>query len=56
MDDLSVDLEGLVIAASDEARRLNNPIRRIVDDRKMSTNPSKELLNLTVGMMLIIIH
>ena len=54
MDDLSADLEGLMIAASDEAKRLNNPIRRIVDDRKMSTNPSKELLNLTVGTVLLL--
>ena len=44
MDDFS-------IAASDEAKKLNNPIRSIVDDRKMSTNPDKEMLNLTVGKL-----
>ena len=50
MDDLSVDIDGFVIAASDQAKRLHNPIRSIVEGRKMPTNPSKELLNLTVGM------
>ena len=52
MDD-HVDIDDLVVAASDEARRLENPIRRIVEDRKMSANPSKELLNLSVGTPLL---
>ena len=42
-------MDDFVIAASDEAKKLRNPIRSIVDDRKMSTNPEKEMLNLTVG-------
>ena len=42
-------MESLVIAASNEAKRLDNAIRKIVDGRKMPTNPTKELLNLTVG-------
>ena len=52
MDD-HVDRDELVIAASDEAKRLENKIRRIVDDRKISQsiNHSKELLNLTVGTL-----
>ena len=52
MNDLSSDSDGLVIAASDEAKRVDNKIRRIVDGRKMPTNPSKELLNVTVGTLM----
>ena len=44
-----LEMDDFVIAASDEAKKLHNPIRSIVDDRKMSTNPEKEMLNLTVG-------
>ena len=48
--DGSVDVDHFVIPASEETKRLDNAIRKIVDDRKLTTNPSKEMLNLTVGM------
>ena len=48
VDDLSADL---TITASDEAKRIVNPIRNIVDGRNMPTNPDKELLNLSVGKL-----
>ena len=46
VDDLSIDF---MIAASDEAKSLVNPLRKIVDGKKMPTNPDKELLNLSIG-------
>ena len=51
MDDF-ISVNDLVIAASDEAKRLVNPLRKIVDGRKMPTNPDKELLNLSVGNLI----
>ena len=42
-------MDGFVIAASSEAKKLDNAIRRIVDGRKMPINPNKGLLNLSVG-------
>jgi len=49
VDGFTINIDIPVIIASDETKRLDNLIRRIVDDRKMPTNPEKELLNLTVG-------
>ena len=50
MDDFtSNDSSGLTIAASDEANGLVNLLRKIMDGRKMPTNPDKELLNLSIG-------
>ena len=54
MADFTGDINDLVIAASDEAKRLVNPLRKIVDGRKMPTNPDKELLNLSVGIFAVI--
>ena len=50
VDDLSAYL---TIAASDEAKGIVNPLRKIVDGKKMSTNPDKELLNLSVGKFVL---
>lgn len=49
MDDFTSNTNSLMIAASDEANRLVNPLRKIVDGKKMATNPDKELLNLSIG-------
>ena len=46
VDDLSTDF---MIAASDEAKSIVNPVRKIVDGKKILTNPDKELLNLSIG-------
>ena len=47
MDDL--DIEGCAIKASEESKGIVHPLRKIVDGRKMPTNPDKELLTLSVG-------
>jgi len=49
MDDPSGGINDLMIIASDEAKRLKNPLRKIVDGRKIPTNPNKEQLNISVG-------
>ena len=46
VDDLSTDF---MIAASDEAKSIVNPVRKIVDGKKLPTNPDKELLNLSLN-------
>ena len=38
-----------MITASEETKRLVNPLRQIVDGRKMPNNPEKELLNISIG-------
>ena len=43
------DLDHLLIAASDEAKMLHNPLKKVIEDRKMPTNPDKKLLNLSAG-------
>ena len=47
MDEL--DIERCVIKASEESKGIVHPLRKIVDGRKMPTNPDKELLTLSVG-------
>ena len=44
MDDLDI-----AIKASKESKGILHPLRKIVDGRKMPTNPDKELLTLSVG-------
>ena len=38
-----------IIEASEESKGIVHPLRKIVDGRKMPTNPEKELLNLSIG-------
>ena len=42
------------IDGSQEAKRIVNPIRDIVDGRKLEENPEKELINLSLGTVYII--
>ena len=37
------------IKASEESKGIVHPLRKIVDGRKMPTNPNKDLLTLSVG-------
>ena len=50
MDDLE-DMMRCVIVASEESKGIVHPLRKIVDGRKMPTNPDKELLNLSIGKL-----
>jgi len=43
------DTKRYMIAASEESKGVIHPLRKIVDGRKMPTNPTKELLNLSIG-------
>ena len=53
MDDIKETTQW-VVEASEEARRIVNPLRNIVDKLNMSPNPDKELLNLSIGMAYIV--
>ena len=49
MDDSIKEINEWMVEASEEARRIVNPVRNIVDKLNMSPNPSKKLLNLSIG-------
>ena len=49
LGDVDKDEERWMIKASEESKGIHHPLRRIVDGRKMPTNPDKELLTLSVG-------
>jgi len=43
------DIDNLVIAASDEMKKFTNPFQKIVKGKQRPINPSKELLDLSLG-------
>ena len=49
MDDPVKEIKEWMVEASEEARKIVNPLRNIVDKLDMSPNPSKKLLNLSIG-------
>ena len=49
-DDLRLATCGnMEIKASEESKGILHPLRKIVDGRKMPTNPDKDLLTLSIG-------
>ena len=48
MDELG-EVEQCMVKASEQSKGTVHPLRKIVDGRKMPTNPEKELLNLSIG-------
>lgn len=52
MDNTVEGVKEWAVKASEEARMIVNPLRNIVDKLNMSPNPDKELLNLSIGIVM----
>jgi len=48
MDDIKV-IKEWTVEGSEEARRIVNPVRNVIDRLNMLPNPDKGLLNLSIG-------